>query len=100
MPGYRTTLGDDGSFYVVSLEDNNPLLTLRRMDWESDFFAKKFGKLEIAGEAAHYFGADASGNALKALLSSADNDDRSKDPNKTGSLWIGNLIASRFTSRS
>ena len=72
MQGYRTTLGHDGRFYVVSSEDSSPLLALSTMDWETDFFARKFGKLEIVGDAARYFEADASGEALKTLLAFAD----------------------------
>jgi hypothetical protein len=74
MQGYRTTIGNDGKFYVVSLHDTSPLLVLSKLDWETDLFGRKIGKLEIVGDAVHYFEADASGEALNAMLSFADND--------------------------
>jgi GNAT superfamily N-acetyltransferase len=70
IPGTKAT--NDDRLYVRSLEDGRLVLGLREMDWETEFFKRRFGRLEIDTDESRGVEANALDEALKAVLSFGD----------------------------
>ena len=68
MQPYDTMLEPDGRFYAINPEDGKPVLWLGELEWETKFFGRKFGKLEIDLEAAPAFEVGTLDKAFKAVL--------------------------------
>lgn len=67
-----TDARNDGSVYVRQLEDGKLVLGLIELAWETEFFGRRFGRLEIEAEGIHDVEATALDRALKDTLSFGD----------------------------
>jgi len=64
--------GKNGKSCVRSSEDGRVVLGLSEMAWETDFFGKRFGRLEVDAEGIHDLDADTLDTTLGEILSFAD----------------------------
>jgi hypothetical protein len=72
MTTKETTGENDGSSYVKRSRDGSLVLRLSELAWETEFFGRRFGRLEIEGEGIHDLEATAIDQALKDTLSFGD----------------------------
>ena len=72
MTRKETTGGNDGSSFVRRTEDGRLVLGLSELAWETEFFERRFGRLEIEGEGIHDVEANSLDQALKDTLSFGD----------------------------
>jgi len=63
---------NDGSVYVRPSEDGKLVLRMSELTWETDFFGRRFGRLELDTKAIHDVEATALDQALKDALSFGD----------------------------
>lgn len=64
--------GQDGKSCVRSSEDGRVVLGLSEMAWETDFFRRRFGRLEVDAEGMHDLEADTLDKPLGEILSFGD----------------------------
>ena len=64
--------GKDGKSCVRSSEDGRVVLGLSEMAWETAFFGRRFGRLEVDAEGMHDLEADTLDTALGEILSFGD----------------------------
>lgn len=72
MNGHETVPTNDDRLYVRKLEDGGLVLGLSEMDWETEFFKRRFGRYEIDADEIHDFEVNALEEALRAVLSFGD----------------------------
>ncbi len=71
MSGYEIISEKEGGVSIIAVEDGKRVAKLNHMDWESDFFGRRFGKLEIP-KAGPHLQEVAFDDALKSLLLAGD----------------------------
>ena len=72
MTRKETTGENGGSSCIKRSQDGSLVLRLSELAWETEFFGRRFGRLEIEGEGIHDAEATAIDQALKDTLSFGD----------------------------
>jgi ribosomal protein S18 acetylase RimI-like enzyme len=74
MTRRETVSRNEGSAYVSRAKDGNLVLRLGELSWETEFFGRRFGRLEIEAQDIHGVDAAELEQALKDTLSFGDQD--------------------------
>ena len=72
MPRYKTVSEKNGGLSLIAGDGGELLVTCTKMSWESDFFSRKFGKLEMGEEVGAHFEEAGFLDALETLLAVGD----------------------------
>jgi len=72
MAKAEATSGGDPRLCVTHSPDGGITLGLSELTWETEFFGRRFGRLEMEGEGIHDIEANAIDQALKEILSFGD----------------------------
>jgi ribosomal protein S18 acetylase RimI-like enzyme len=72
MAKAEATSGGDPRLFVTHSPDGGITLGLSELTWETEFFGRRFGRLEMEGEGIHDVEANAIEQALKEILSFGD----------------------------
>jgi hypothetical protein len=72
MTRRETSREDDGSSYVKCSQDSGLVLQLSALAWETKFFGRRLGRLEMEGEGIYDVEATAVDQALEDTLSFGD----------------------------
>lgn len=70
----ETTSGRDRIVFARPSQDGRLVVALREKSWETEFFARRFGRLELQSQEPNHVEASALDPALKDILSSGDRD--------------------------